>query len=254
LGLSFENQVPTLITLSSVRHDSKHDSNQDLSNLHLLLASASPRRAQLLQAIGLPYTLAPSDVAEPDPEPEEERQPWLYVERLARLKATACDVEAALSAIDSTPAAPRSTPGPCTIVLAADTTVWHDGHILNKPKNPQHAVEMLTFLRGKTHHVYTGICLRVNDEYHVEHETTAVHFAPMSDEWIRGYVATGEPLDKAGAYGAQGVGALLVDRIEGDYWNVVGLPLARLSRMLERIGAPVEAWWPQKPGGHQAVQ
>jgi septum formation protein len=207
-----------------------------LSNLHLLLASASPRRAQLLQAIGLPFTLVPTDIAEPDPSAEEERQPAHYVERLARMKAAACDVDAALGVL--------STGGePHAIVLAADTTVWHDGHILNKPSDAEHAIEMLTFLRGKTHHVYTGVCLRVGEEYLVEHETTAVHFAPLGDEWIRSYVATGEPLDKAGAYGAQGVGALLVDRIEGDYWNVVGLPLARLSRMLERIGHPVEAWW-----------
>lgn len=231
---------------SSVRQDS----SQDLSNLHLFLASASPRRAQLLQGVGLPFTLAATDIAEPDPEQHEEQQPSQYVERLARLKAAACDVNTALSTINPAINGCRSTPVLRAIVLAADTTVWHDGRILNKPHNADHAVEMLTFLRGKTHHVYTGICLRINDgagddEFFVEHEATAVHFAHMSDAWIGSYVATGEPLDKAGAYGAQGVGALLIDRIEGDFWNVVGLPLARLSRMLERVGAPVEAWWQQ---------
>jgi len=209
---------------------------QDLPFLHLLLASASPRRAQLLQAIGLPFTLAPTNVDEPEPTAAELQQPALYVERLARLKAEACDVPAALRASGLPAEAPA-------IVLAADTTVWHDGHILNKPDDPEHAFEMLSFLRGKTNHVYTGICIRGGGVTYVEHETTAVHFGQMSDAWIRGYVATGEPLDKAGAYGAQGVGALMIDRIEGDFWNVVGLPLARLSRMLEAVGAPVESWW-----------
>lgn len=129
------------------------------------------------------------------------------------------------------------------IVLAADTTVWHDGRILNKPVDAADARRMLTTLRGREHQVFTGLCLRLGDEYLVEHEVTTVKFGHMSDEWITRYVESGEPLDKAGAYGAQERGALMIERIEGDYFNVVGLPLACLGRMLETIGAPVEAWW-----------
>ena len=102
---------------------------------------------------------------------------------------------------------------------------------------------MLMRLRGRSHQVFTGICVRQANAYSINHEVTTVHFNNVSDNWIARYVMTDEPMDKAGAYAAQGKGALLVSRIEGDFWNVVGLPLATLGRMLEALGAPVESWW-----------
>jgi septum formation protein len=125
--------------------------------------------------------------------------------------------------------------------------VWHDGEILNKPCDEAEAVRMLCALRGQTHTVFTGVCLRVREAggetYSVAHEATRVTFGEVSDAWIAKYVATGEPSDKAGAYAAQGKGALLIKRIEGDFWNVVGLPLFRVSQMLEAAGVPVEKYW-----------
>jgi septum formation protein len=98
-------------------------------------------------------------------------------------------------------------------------------------------------LRGQTHRVFTGVCLRNDSDYFVEHEETLVTFGKASDEWLRAYIQTGEPLDKAGAYGAQGRGALLIERIEGDYFNVVGLPLFRLSKMLSAKGIEISSEW-----------
>ena len=126
--------------------------------------------------------------------------------------------------------------------------MWHNGTILNKPNDENEAVQMLKTLRGEWHQVFTGICLKELLEDGsatelVEHEMTKVLFTDVSDQWIHQYAATGEPLDKAGAYAAQGRGAAIVQRIEGDFWNVVGLPLARLARMLSDIGAPLESWW-----------
>jgi len=170
------------------------------------------------------------------------RAPQAFVERLARLKAQGCDLARA-RALHDLPNTGK------ILVLAADTIVWHENEILTKPRDAAEAVRMLRRLRGQTHTVFTGVCLRaeteysVATEYSVEHEATRVTFGCASDEWIESYVATGEPLDKAGAYAAQGRGALLVERIEGDFWNVVGLPVARVARMLARAGAPVEMWW-----------
>jgi septum formation protein len=200
----------------------------------LVLASASPRRAFLLETLGVPFVTAPVTEAEPLPEAADQAHPQQFVERLARHKAALCTVSQDLQK----PLA----------VLAADTVVWHQGRILNKPRDADEAVCMLRKLRGDWHQVFTGVCLKVLLEDAppvelVEHETTKVLFAEVSDQWIEQYVATGESLDKAGAYAAQGRGAALVQRIEGDYWNVVGLPLARLARMLEAIGAPLESWW-----------
>lgn len=200
----------------------------------MILASASPRRSDLLTTLGVPFIVRPAQVEEPRPEPGDEMQPGAFVERLARYKAGHCAVEK--SELDSG-----------AVVLAADTIVWLEGAILNKPEDANEAGVMLRRLRGKTHTVFTGICLRMNERYYVEHEATRVSFGQMSDEWIDAYVATGESLDKAGAYAVQGRGALLVARIDGDFWNVVGLPLWRLGQMLERIGRPVESWWNSTP-------
>jgi septum formation protein len=136
-----------------------------------------------------------------------------------------------------------SGPAPTPLILAADTVVWYGGRIFGKPRDESHAQRILTALRGETHQVYTGICLRHGDKYHVAHEATSVRFRTVSDEWITRYIASGEPMDKAGAYAAQGRGAMLIERIEGDFWNVVGLPLGCLGRLLESLGAPVETWW-----------
>lgn len=199
-----------------------------------MLASASPRRAFLLETLGVPFVTAAVLEAEPTPQDEDQSHPQLFVERLARHKAERCPV-------------PEDLPKPFA-VLAADTVVWHQGCILNKPQDAAEAARMLKTLRGEWHQVFTGICVKVLSEDSppvvcTEHEMTRVQFAMVSDRWIEQYVATGEPLDKAGAYAAQGRGAALVQRIEGDYWNVVGLPLARLSRMLDALGAPLETWW-----------
>ena len=199
----------------------------------LILASASPRRADLLSTLGVPFIVAASDIPEPRPTAAEESQPVNFVEKLARFKAENCDVGTVV------PDAQDAR----VVVLAADTIVWHEGAILNKPLDNDEARSMLRRLRGKSHTVYTGVCLRLGEQFCIGHETTMVQFGQVSDYWIDAYVETGEPMDKAGAYAAQGKGAVLVERIAGDFWNVVGLPLWKLSRMFEQIGMPLEDWW-----------
>lgn len=203
----------------------------------LILASASPRRADLLSTLGLPFILSASDIPEPRPTAADETQPANFVEKLARFKAENCDSAIIASTIAQNP------DGGHVVVLAADTIVWHEGGILNKPEDKDEARSMLRRLRGKTHTVYTGVCLRLGEQYCIGHEATMVQFGQVSDYWIDAYVETGEPSDKAGAYAAQGKGAVLVERIAGDFWNVVGLPLWKLSRMFEQIGMPLEDWW-----------
>ena len=182
--------------------------------------------------------MVPPCVDEPAPTPEDEANPAHYVERLAAAKAAACG----LSQLQNLPSvAPTGI-----IVIAADTIVWHEGRILNKPRDVAEAKDMLRRLRGQTHQVFTGVCVRCDGHdhvYRVEHEVTNVTFREVSDAWIDCYVATGEPMDKAGAYAAQGLGALIIERIDGDFFNVVGLPLGRLGRLLSAVGAPLEMWW-----------
>ena len=207
----------------------------------LVLASASPRRADLLRTLGVPFVVAASDVPEPRPTADDESQPANFVEKLARFKAENCDETQFADGSDAR-----------VVVLAADTIVWHEGTILNKPKDKDDARAMLRRLRGKTHTVYTGVCLRMGDHFCIGHEATLVQFGHASDYWIDAYVETGEPSDKAGAYAAQGKGAVLIERIAGDFWNVVGLPLWKLSRMFEQIGMPLEDWWQQKDNATSA--
>lgn len=128
--------------------------------------------------------------------------------------------------------------GDRAVVLGADTVVAVENKILGKPSNGEEALSMLKALRGRIHHVYTGItlCFPVNTTYIQAYERTEVSMAMVPDELLEWYVATGEPMDKAGAYGIQGKGALLVDRIQGDYWNVVGLPLYKLEQTLQSTG------------------
>ena len=126
--------------------------------------------------------------------------------------------------------------GPEDLIIAADTVVSIDGRVLGKPRDPEDAAAMLAALSGREHTVYTGVTVRRGGETVTEHEATAVRFRPLTEGEIADYVATGEPMDKAGAYGIQDYGALLVEGISGDYFNVVGLPVCRLGRILTRFG------------------
>ncbi|HYE59386.1 MAG TPA: Maf family protein [Rhodothermales bacterium] len=181
----------------------------------LVLASASPRRHALLRLLGVPFTVSPSEIPEvhvPGTEPSA------LVQHLA--------LEKALAVAHRVPEA---------LVLGADTVVVHDGDVLGKPKDEAEAKSMLTRLSGEAHCVYTGLALvhLPTTRRLVVHETTDVFFAEMSAAEIEDYVATGSPMDKAGAYGIQDDrGALFIRRIEGDYYNVVGLPLHLLYRTL----------------------
>jgi len=183
----------------------------------LILASASPRRAELLRQIGIPFRQVVSGVDEDLHDPAD---PDEHVRELSRRKAE--DVAGRLGS---------------GIVLGADTVVVLDEHILGKPADAREAGEMLAMLSGRTHKVYTGLALidaaRKTTVSHVE--VTEVTFRELSDDEIADYVATGEPMDKAGAYGIQGKGSLLVSGIKGCYFNVVGLPLAGLLGALQRL-------------------
>ena len=189
--------------------------------MKLILASASPRRAEILFAAGIPYEIRVSETDEsrlPGESPEK------MVERLARAKAEAVARE--LHPI-----------GP-TIILGADTVVVADEEILGKPRTAAIAREMLLKLRGCEHLVITGFALlRVQDkQIRVGHETTRVWFSELTDSEIDAYVATDEPLDKAGAYAIQGIAGRYIPRIEGCYFNVVGLPITRVWEAMKDLG------------------
>lgn len=180
----------------------------------VILASASPRRRELLTLAGVDFTVKTADVEEktvPGLTPED------TVKQLAEIKATAV-----------------AEKNPSCTVIGADTVVASDGKILGKPKTCEEAYEMLKSLSGKTHHVYTGVCIVKNKEKAVFAEETAVTFYELSDDEIYSYVDTGDCYDKAGAYGIQSGGCTLVKKIDGDYFNVVGLPVARLVRELKK--------------------
>lgn len=181
----------------------------------LILASASPRRRELLAQIGFTFEVRPAHVNE-DPRPGED--PIAYVVRLARDKAEA--VYAELN-------------DPEAVVLGADTTVTLDGHILAKPLDAADAARMLRMLSGRTHRVITGVALASAKGTEVTAEVTGVRFTALCEPEIADYVATGEPMDKAGAYGIQGLAAKWIPRVEGCYFNIVGLPLALVATMLE---------------------
>ncbi len=184
----------------------------------VILASGSPRRKELMEMLEVKdLKIIPARGEEHPPVgagPEE------TVRALARAK---CAEVGALAA-------------PGDIVVAADTIVWFNGRIYGKPHSEREAFEMLTALSGAAHEVYTGVAVFARGEMHVEAERTRVHFREIAPEEIRAYIATGEPMDKAGAYGAQGRGAVLVRGIEGDFFNVMGLPLCRLDTMLKKAG------------------
>lgn len=186
--------------------------------MEFILASGSPRRRQLLEQVGIrSFAVRPTDADESLP---AGIAPGAAVELLSARKGEAA----------------RATADPDALILAADTVVALDGAILGKPHSREEAVSMLTILSGRTHQVYTGVTLLRGEAEHTEHEVTSVTFRPLTAAEIDAYVSSGEPMDKAGAYGIQGLGALLVERLEGDYFNVMGLPLCRLGRMLIRFG------------------
>jgi len=195
----------------------------------LVLASASPRRQELLRNAGIPFVVQPTDIPEA---PQAGESPRACAERLAREKALAVFHDR-----------------PHDIILGADTIVIVDSQILGKPRDPADAVRMLRLLSGRSHHVITGVCLvGPRSELRTENqvpttafedtrsETTLVTVNVLSDEEIQAYVATSEPMDKAGAYAIQGMASRWISRIEGDYFNVVGLPVSLVYRMLREHG------------------
>jgi len=202
----------------------------------LILASASPRRRELLTQAGFAFEVHPAHIPE-DPLPKED--PIAYVARLAREKAEAVYAGFARSATAPRGHEPstalRSGRDDSLVVLGADTTVTLDGHILGKPEDAADAARMLRMLSGRTHRVITGVAVVTAAGTEVAAEVTAVKFLTLSDEEIAAYIATGEPMDKAGSYAIQGRAAKWIPRIEGDYFNVVGLPLALVSTMLESL-------------------
>jgi septum formation protein len=184
----------------------------------LVLASASPRRQELLRNAGISFEVQPAHIPE---DPLSGEQAKECAERLAREKAQAV-----------------SRQRPQGIVLGADTVVVIDGVILGKPTNATDAARMLRMLSGRQHQVITGVCVVANGQSSVASETTAVTMSEISENEIADYVATGESMDKAGAYAIQGIASRWIPRIEGDYSNVVGLPVALVRRMLREIALP----------------
>ncbi|MGN0549472.1 MAG: Maf family protein [Acutalibacteraceae bacterium] len=179
----------------------------------IILASASPRRSELMTLAGFEFDVICADIDEIVP---ENALPQEVVMSLALQKAQAVAKDHGKSA-----------------VVGSDTVVALDGKILGKPHSEKEAVEMLRSLSGRTHKVYTGVAIVCGDKVTSFFDETEVEFYPLNDEEIFDYVATGEPMDKAGAYGIQGRGAVLVKRINGDYFNVMGLPISKVYRELK---------------------
>ncbi len=194
----------------------------------MILASQSPRRKQLLEDLGYTLQILPADI---DESPKDGEMPTELVGRLSREKAEASRALAQSQGLTDTDG----------LLVAADTIVWHEGVVLGKPKDAESARAMLRDLSGKTHHVSTGCTLiqldsaRRAQETRTFVETCDVEFWPLTDAQIDAYVATGEPMDKAGAYGIQGLGRVLVKGIRGDYYTVVGLPVSRLCREIAQL-------------------
>jgi septum formation protein len=191
--------------------------------MRLVLASASPRRRELMKMLGFTdFLVLPADTDEtlPGMAPDDSVR-YLALQK-ARKTAETC--------------------GAGDLIVAADTLVWFRGEALGKPADETQARAMLRRLSGAGHAVYTGVAVRLDDREMTFAEKTRVFFREMSEEEIRAYVGTGEPMDKAGAYGAQGLGAAFIERIEGDFFNVMGLPLCRLVTMLRRFGVELPAF------------
>ena len=186
--------------------------------MKLILASQSPRRRELLERMGLTqFEIRPAlgeENASPDLSPPQ------LVEELSRQKAREV----------------AQTAGADDLIIAADTVVAADGRVLGKPHSREESLEMLRFLSGRTHTVYTGVTVQQGDRALTQHEATDVLFRPLTEQEVQAYVDTGEPMDKAGSYGIQGRGCVLVEGIRGDYYNVMGLPVCRLGLMLREFG------------------
>ena len=182
--------------------------------MNVILASQSPRRRELLGLLRIPFTVRVADIDEAmDPQGD----PASEVARVSALKANAI---------------PRSAD---ELVIAADTIVVCDGQILGKPRDEADAFRMLQLLSGRAHQVMTGMTVLYRDKAVTHTEITQIHFRPLSEKEIRGYIRTGDPMDKAGSYGIQSGAALFADRLEGDYFNVVGLPVCRLGMILRQL-------------------
>jgi len=185
--------------------------------MKIILASQSPRRRELLERMGIDnFEVIPARGPEPN---LPGLAPAQLVEELSRRKC-----------------AEVGASRPEALVVAADTVVAADGRILGKPRSQAEAVGMLGLLSGREHTVYTGLTVACGGTQVTEHEATRVRFRPLTQVDIEHYVATGEPMDKAGAYGIQGYGSVLVEAIEGDYYNVMGLPVCRLAKLLAGYG------------------
>jgi len=182
--------------------------------MNLILASQSPRRKELLGLFHIPFTVRVADI---DETMDSEKSPYEEVARVSRLKALAV---------------PREEDD---VVIAADTIVVCDGRVLGKPHSFEDAVEMLTLLSGRDHQVMTGMTVLRGDRVESCTEVTDIHFRPLSQKEIFAYVQSGEPMDKAGAYGIQGGAALFAEKMVGDYYNVMGLPVCKLWQMLFQI-------------------
>ena len=184
--------------------------------MRVILASASPRRRDLLTMIGITHEVIPADVDETYG-PEE--VPRAHAERLAREKASVLAARA-----------------PDAVIIAADTIVVVDGDVLGKPRDAEEAARMLRRLAGRTHTVFTAVAVASGAKILSGVEEVGVTFRPLDDATITSYVATGEPMDKAGAYGIQGYGAAIVERIDGDYFAVMGLAIGRMLALLRELG------------------
>ncbi len=192
------------------------NSGQTIKLAPPILASSSPRRRQWLEAMRIPFEVWVPDV---DETPYFGEEPDRMVERLARAKAGIV-----------------SQVNPGRWVIAADTTVAVDHHVLNKPVDAADAVRMLMLIQGRRHEVHTGFCLRRDEEVHAFVDTAEVFLRPLSERQARWYVNTGEPMDKAGAYAAQGIAALFIERIEGSFATVMGFPVERFAELAQGLG------------------
>ncbi len=182
--------------------------------MQLILASASPRRKELMGLFHVPFAVRVADI---DETMDTDKPPYHEVARVSRLKAEAIPRESG------------------DVVIAADTIVVCDGKVLGKPADEADAFRMLRMLSGKDHQVMTGLTVLRGDAAAVCTEVTDIHFRELSDREIEAYIRTGEPMDKAGSYGIQGGAALFAEKIVGDYFNVVGLPVCRLGQLLKEI-------------------
>jgi septum formation protein len=203
-----------------------------VSDKRIYLASRSPRRRELLKQIGVPFELLllREDLrrgADVDETALPEESPGVYVLRVAGAKANMAVRQIALRGLPQKPA------------LAADTTVVFDGAILGKPENAEHAARILRALSGREHQVLTAVAVALRDRIETQISVSSVWFRELSDADIRRYCATGEPLDKAGAYGIQGRAGAFVTRIAGSYSGIMGLPLAETAELLERFEIPL---------------